>query len=189
MKKRDSFAKNKKIKMNKSKFSLRKKSYENKNSCSNKVSHFNLGENNKPNYLNQIDSNNIMNNINQANTNIYKPNNSYKNCSTVVHNATESGRISGNNSQYSTYTQSLKRKNNNLFNLEDNEKEEENDEMTIAVSKKGAQKNKVFFEFNPYDTELTNALFDKTLENYKKNRENQENRIKIVNYYEIFKNE
>jgi len=83
----------------------------------------------------------------------------------------------------------LKRKNNNLFNLEDNEKEEENDEMTIAVSKKGAQKNKVFFEFNPYDTELTNALFDKTLENYKKNRENQENRIKIVNYYEIFKNE
>ena len=57
----------------------------------------------------------------------------------------------------------LKRKNNNLFNLEDNEKEEENDEMTIAVSKKGAQKNKVFFEFNPYDTELTNALFDKTL--------------------------
>lgn len=61
--------------------------------------------------------------------------------------------------------------------------------MTIAATKKGAQKNKVYFEFNPYDTELTNALFDKTLENYKKNRENQENRIKIVNYYEIFKNE
>ena len=83
----------------------------------------------------------------------------------------------------------LKRKNNNLFNLEDNEKEEENDEMTISVTKKGTQKNKVFFEFNPYDTELSKALFGKTLENYKKNRENQENRIKIVNYYEIFKNE
>ena len=83
----------------------------------------------------------------------------------------------------------LKRKNNNLFDLEDNQKEEEIDEMTIAATKKGAQKNKVYFEFNPYDTELTNALFDKTLENYKKNRENQENRIKIVNYYEIFKNE
>jgi hypothetical protein len=83
----------------------------------------------------------------------------------------------------------IKRKNNNLFNLEDSEKEEEIDEMTIAATKKGGQKNKVYFEFNPYDTELKNALFDKTLENYKKNRENQENRIKIVNYYEIFKNE
>ena len=83
----------------------------------------------------------------------------------------------------------LKKKKKDFFNLEVSEKEEETDEMTNAIIKKGGKNNKVFFEFNPYDAKSTNALFDKTLENYKKNRENKENRIKIVNYYDIFKNE
>ena len=76
----------------------------------------------------------------------------------------------------------LKRK--NIFNLDD----EEVDEMTTA-NKKNVHKNKVFFEFHGNEVNLTNKLFEKTLEIYKKNRENPDNRSIIRNYYDINKNE
>ena len=178
MKKRDSFAKKKKIKMNKSKYSLRKKSYEN-NSCSNKVSHFNLGENDKPNYLNQLDANNIQLNINQANTNIYKLNNSYKNCSTVVHNATESGRISGNNSQYSTYTQSLKRKN---INSKDKEKiKVTNDSSYLGINFNNNNSHKITeFHYTDINNNYNNINSINTSYRNIINLENQENNNKNI---------
>jgi len=200
MKKRDSFAKNKKIKMNKSKYSLRKKSYENNNSCSNKVSHFNLGENDKPNYLNQLDANNIQLNINQANTNIYKLNNSYKNCSTVVHNATESGRISGNNSQYSTYTQSLKRKN---INSKDKEKiKVTNDSSYLGINFNNNNSHKItefhytdinnnYNNINSINTSYRNIINLENQENNNKNISNLKhwlNNIGLVEYLDNFTN-
>ena len=199
MKKRDSFAKKKKIKMNKSKYSLRKKSYEN-NSCSNKVSHFNLGENDKPNYLNQLDANNIQLNINQANTNIYKLNNSYKNCSTVVHNATESGRISGNNSQYSTYTQSLKRKN---INSKDKEKiKVTNDSSYLGINFNNNNSHKItefhytdinnnYNNINSINTSYRNIINLENQENNNKNISNLKhwlNNIGLVEYLDNFTN-
>ena len=179
MKKRDSFAKNKKMKMNKSKYSLRKKSYENKNSCSNKVSLFNLGENHKPNYLNQLDANNIQHKINQTNTNVYKLNNSFKNCSTVVHNATESCRISGNNSQYSTYTQSLKRKNN--INSKDGEKMKiTNDSSYIGINFNNNSHKITEFHYTDINNNYNN--FNSNNSSYRNiiNLENQENKNKNI---------
>ena len=76
----------------------------------------------------------------------------------------------------------LKRK--NIFNLDDDEV----DEMT-NVNKKNANKNKAFFEFHGDEVNLANKLFEKTLEIYKKNRENPDNRSIIRNYYDINKNE
>ena len=76
----------------------------------------------------------------------------------------------------------LKRK--NIFNLDDDEV----DEMT-NVNKKNANKNKAFFEFHGNEVNLANELFEKTLEIYKKNRENPDNRIIIRSYYDINKNE
>ena len=76
----------------------------------------------------------------------------------------------------------------NLFNLDENEKEENVDEMTVN-NRKNINKNKVYFEFHGNENEIINNLFDSTLEKYKKNRENPDNRAKIRNYYEINKNE
>ena len=76
----------------------------------------------------------------------------------------------------------LKRK--NIFNLDDDEV----DEMT-TVNKKNANKNKAFFEFHGNEVNLANELFEKTLEIYKKNRENPDNRSIIRSYYDINKNE
>ena len=185
MKKRDSFAKNKMTKKNKSKYSLRKKSFENKNSCSNKVSQFNLRENDKPNYLNQIDSNNILHNINQANTNIYKLSNSYKNSTTVVHNATESGRISGNNSQYSTYTQSLKRKNN--INSKDGEKMKiTNDSSYLGINFNNNNHKTTEFHYTDINNNYNNSINS----SYRNiiNLENQENNYKNISYLKYWLN-
>ena len=185
MKKRDSFAKNKMTKKNKSKYSLRKKSFENKNSCSNRVSQFNLRENDKPNYLNQIDSNNILHNINQANTNIYKLSNSYKNSTTVVHNATESGRISGNNSQYSTYTQSLKRKNN--INSKDGEKMKiTNDSSYLGINFNNNNHKTTEFHYTDINNNYNNSINS----SYRNiiNLENQENNYKNISYLKYWLN-
>ena len=75
-------------------------------------------------------------------------------------------------------------KRTNLINPED----DETDLMTMT-NKKGNYKNKVYLEFHGNENELSNKLFEITLSNFKKNRENPDNRAKIKNYYEVNKNE
>ena len=125
IKKRNSFAKQKSNKLfktskNERKINLNKKI---RNNSLNNIRPFELEENdnfdnslktNRNNFISPLNLNNIQNDIKNIkeinNYNIAKLNNSYKNSNTIVHNGTDSGRVSGNNSQYSTYTQSLKRK-------------------------------------------------------------------------------
>ena len=73
-------------------------------------------------------------------------------------------------------------KKNNLMNQED----EDADIMTNINKKNSINKSKVFFKFHGDENIITN-LFDKTLEQYKKNRENHDYRSNIKNYYEINK--
>ena len=72
----------------------------------------------------------------------------------------------------------------NLINPDDNDP----DFLTVG-NKKGNYKNKVYLEFHGNENEISNKLFEITLSNFKKNRENPDNRAKIRNYYEINKNE
>ena len=75
----------------------------------------------------------------------------------------------------------LQRK-NNIYNLDA-------DEDDSNTGKKGEHKNRVLLEFHGNENDFINNLFDKTLEKYKKYRENNEIYSKIKNYYEINKNE
>ena len=70
---------------------------------------------------------------------------------------------------------------NNKYNL--------NSDDDITSAKKGEHKDKVLLEFHGDENQFINNLFDKTLEKYKKYRENSDNYSKIKNYYEINKNE
>ena len=75
----------------------------------------------------------------------------------------------------------LKRKNNYQFD------EVGTDELTVA--KKGEHKNRILLEFHGDNKEFINNLFEQTLENYKKYRENSDFLLKIKNYYDINKTE
>ena len=68
----------------------------------------------------------------------------------------------------------------NLYNFEV-------DDEDLNSAKKREHKNRVLLEFHGNENEFINNLFDKTLEKYKKYRENNENYSKIKNYYDVNK--
>lgn len=102
-----------------------------------------------------------------------------------MHNATESGRISGNNSQYSTYTQSLKRKNN--INSKDGEKMKiTNDSSYLGINFNNNNHKTTEFHYTDINNNYNNSINS----SYRNiiNLENQENNYKNISYLKYWLN-
>ena len=82
----------------------------------------------------------------------------------------------------------LNRNNKNKSMSEEIKDKEINDDTSVG-SKKIEHRNRIILEFHVNESEVINKLFNRTFEIFKNNRENNDTRETIKNYYEVNKTE